>query len=215
MDQDPVALGSNVVKAAKNALTLRYSLLPYLYTLFYFAESRGDTVVRPVFFEFPNDTNTYGSISESQFMWGKAFMVIPVIKPKQTQVNAYFPSGRWYAYSLELNSKPLESKGQLLQLDAPLGVINTAIRGGHIIPMLPPKQTTTQMRKEKFSLIVALDHINSSSGHLYWDDGDSLDPIQTQRYSLISFKAKDVSFFDLMLGNIQNLFVFFLGNAFY
>ena len=199
IDQDPAALGLNVVKAVKNALGLRYSLLPYLYTLFYFAESRGDTVARPLFFEFPNDINTYGSISESQFMWGKAFMVIPVIKANKSIVSAYFPSGRWYPYNLDLSSKPIESKGQFIDLDAPVGKINTAIRGGHILATLPPKQTTTQMRKENFSLIVALDGNNTAHGHLYWDDGDSIDPVQTQRYSLISFVVKNVKYFTLMI----------------
>lgn len=32
-DQDPVALGPSVVSSAKYALSLRYSLLPYLYTV--------------------------------------------------------------------------------------------------------------------------------------------------------------------------------------
>ena len=192
MDQDPVALGTHVVSAAKNALSLRYSLLPYLYTLFYFAEAKGDTVARPVFFEFPKDDNTYGTISESQFMWGKALMIMPVIKESQTKVNAYFPSGRWYHYSLEVNSTPLESTGKFLELDAPLDKINTALRGGHIVPVLPPKQTTTQMRKEKFTLIVALDSSNTATGHLYWDDGDSIDPVQSEKYSLFSFEAKNV-----------------------
>ena len=179
------------MEAAKNALTIRYSLLPYLYTNFFFAAKDGQTVARPLFFEFPNDNNTYGEISESQFMWGNAFLVIPVIKPKEREVLAYFPSGVWFPYSLDLNEKKIESKGQFIKLDAPLTKVNTAIRGGHVVPILPPKQTTTEMRKEKFSLIVALNEKSTAFGHLYWDDGDSLDPIESQSYSLISFNIKN------------------------
>ena len=167
IDQDPVALGPAVVAAARNALRKRYSLLPYLYTLFYFAEAEGHTVARPLFFEFPTDVQTYGSASDTQFMWGSALMVIPVLKPNETKVKAYLPSGRWYPYELELNSKPIDSTGQYIDLEAPIGKINTLLRGGSVVPILPPKQTTTQMRVEKFALVVAQSDSGTASGHFY------------------------------------------------
>ena len=46
------ALGPDVVAAAKNALFVRYQLLPYYYTLFYNAHVYGNTVVRPLFHEY-------------------------------------------------------------------------------------------------------------------------------------------------------------------
>ncbi|CAL1275534.1 unnamed protein product [Larinioides sclopetarius] len=51
-DQDPVALGDEVVSASKRAVERRYALNPYLYTLFYRAHLEGSTVVRPLFHEF-------------------------------------------------------------------------------------------------------------------------------------------------------------------
>ena len=193
VDQDPVALGSTVVSAAKNALQLRYSLLPYLYTLFYWNELEGETVARPIFFDFPEDPNAYSSVSESQFMWGSALMVIPVLKPNQTSVNAYFPPGIWYPYTLELDEKPIDSSGQFVKLSAPIDKINTALRGGHIVPVLPPKQTTTEIRKEKFGLIVALDIQEKAVGGMFWDDGDSLDTVARNQYSTAFFQAQNVS----------------------
>jgi len=50
-DQDPVALGPLVIESAKKALLTRYSLLPYLYSLFWRAHIYGETVARPLFFE--------------------------------------------------------------------------------------------------------------------------------------------------------------------
>lgn len=56
--QEPYALGNTVLAAAKINLKLRYSLLKYFYTIF--VEKKGlGTIWRPLFFEFPLDSNTY------------------------------------------------------------------------------------------------------------------------------------------------------------
>ena len=45
-EQDPAFFGNNSAFAAKKVLEVRYSLLPYLYTLFYHAHVNGGTVIR-------------------------------------------------------------------------------------------------------------------------------------------------------------------------
>lgn len=51
-DQDPYSMGPLVIEAARTSLRMRYSLLPYLYTLFYRSHVFGETVARPLFFEY-------------------------------------------------------------------------------------------------------------------------------------------------------------------
>jgi len=46
------------------------------------------------------------------------------------------------------------------------------LRGGHIIPMQDPGLTTTESRKNPYSLIVALKS-DMASGSLYLDDGET------------------------------------------
>ena len=41
-----------MISAARNALNIRYEILPYYYTLFYKAHTRGNTVARPLFHEY-------------------------------------------------------------------------------------------------------------------------------------------------------------------
>jgi len=84
MDQDPASLGPVVIAAAKNSLEKRYALLPYLYTLFFKAHIYGDTVVRPLFFEFPNDAISYEI--ETQFLWGSGLMIVPTLYENATSV---------------------------------------------------------------------------------------------------------------------------------
>ena len=68
IEQDPGAFGPEVAESSKNALLIRYTLLPYLYTLFYHHNTRGDTVVRAFWHEFPLDAIAAGI--DRQFLWG-------------------------------------------------------------------------------------------------------------------------------------------------
>ena len=57
--QDPGYFGPGFAKNARTVLLVRYTLLPYLYTLFYKAHTTGATVVRPLMHEFTSDKNTW------------------------------------------------------------------------------------------------------------------------------------------------------------
>ncbi len=49
--QDPVAWGPEFAAISRDVLNIRYTLLPYLYTLMYEAQAHGNTVVRPLLHE--------------------------------------------------------------------------------------------------------------------------------------------------------------------
>ena len=75
----------SVAAISRKVLGIRYSLLPYYYTLFYKAHRSVDssnlpaaTVVRPLFFEFPTDANTYPI--DWQFMLGSGLLISPVLR---------------------------------------------------------------------------------------------------------------------------------------
>lgn len=105
-DQDPFAFGGTMMKTSMVALRFRYSVLKYYYFLFVKNKGKG-MVVRPLFFEFPDDENTYqDSVLEEEFLIGKDLLVTPVLKEDTHVINPYFPGKssknkvKWY----ELNS---------------------------------------------------------------------------------------------------------------
>ena len=51
-DQDPGVYSEEMKLSTRRVYSTRYRLLPYLYTLFYRAHTRGSTVVRPLFHEY-------------------------------------------------------------------------------------------------------------------------------------------------------------------
>ena len=185
-EQDPAFLGPDVVAATKNSLQIRYKFLSYLYTLFYKAHVHGDTVFRPLFFEFPTDETSYKI--EKQFLWGDALMFIPTLNEGATNVTGYIPPGRWYHYN---DYSVINSKGVYATYNSPLTSPPVIlIRGGKIISVQEPKMTTTETKQGNFSLIIALSENNLANGDLYWDDGESIDV--KSNYNLLKFSVNKV-----------------------
>ncbi|KVI05310.1 alpha-xylosidase 1-like [Cynara cardunculus var. scolymus] len=140
-----------VAKSARNALGMRYKLLPYLYTLTYEAHTTGAPIARPLFFSFPNIKELYGL--STQFLLGESLMVSPVLDQGQTNVSAMFPPGTWY--SLFDPSQAIVAKQlQTVTLDAPLHVINVHLYQNTILPMQRGGMISKDARMTPFTLIV-------------------------------------------------------------
>ncbi|XP_014903912.1 lysosomal alpha-glucosidase [Poecilia latipinna] len=182
--QEPFVFGQKAQAAMRSALNLRYSLLPFLYTLFHRAHTSADTVARPVFMEFPADPLC--QTTDQQFLWGSSLLISPVLEQGAVELSAYLPAGTWY--QLE-NGQPFHSNGQYVQLSAPLETINVHVREGHIIPQQEPALTTAASRENHFFLTVALSSGGWARGELFWDDGDSLRTFETQNYCYVNFTA--------------------------
>nr|XP_056710819.1 lysosomal alpha-glucosidase [Euleptes europaea] len=184
--QEPYSFSQGAQKAMRKALLLRYSLLPYLYTLFHKAHSAGETVARPLYLEFPEDPNTWNI--DRQLMWGAALLITPVLEAGKTKVSGYFPLGTWYN---PMAGSTIHSKGQWILLPAPLDTINVHIRAGYILPLQEPALTTTESRKKGMTLVVALTPEGVARGDLFWDDGEGLLTFEKGDYTQILFLARN------------------------
>ena len=194
IDQDPAVWVDRghpeVTKAALNSLRLRYQLLPYLYTLFYHAHNHGITIARPVFHEFPMDSNTF-TIDE-QFMLGTSVLISPFLYEKQTVVNAYLPYCVWYEVISNLKNVNKVKKintGHVTLTDNDAGVPPIHIRGGTILAMSSQSEhaNTDSVRQKPFDILVLPGEDGSASGDLFWDDGDSIDTIEKEQYNYFTF----------------------------
>uniref|UniRef100_A0A8D2KQH1 alpha-glucosidase n=1 Tax=Varanus komodoensis TaxID=61221 RepID=A0A8D2KQH1_VARKO len=167
--QDPVSFNSTFEDISRHVLSIRYRLLPYLYTLMHNAHADGSTVARPLLHEFVNDRTTWDIYK--QFLWGPALMISPVLEQGAVMVKAYVPDARWYDYH---TGKDIKVRKQFQDFQAPLGHINLHVRGGYILPWQVPDITTNASRLNPMGLTVALDDNGKARGQLYWDDGISI-----------------------------------------
>ena len=93
---EPVYFSEQTQDIVRRFMKLRYSLLPYIYTTATQASVRGYPIIRPLFFDFPDDTTSYNLAN--QYMFGPNMMVAPVIEKGQEEIEVYFPKTNWYNF---------------------------------------------------------------------------------------------------------------------
>ncbi|KAM5190698.1 maltase-glucoamylase [Callospermophilus lateralis] len=185
-DQDPASFGADslLMNSSRHYLNIRYTLLPYLYTLFYYAHSRGDTVARPLLHEFYEDSETWDV--HRQFLWGPGLLITPVLDEGAEKVTAYVPDAIWYDYE---TGGQLRWRKQKVEMEIPRDKIGLHLRGGYIFPTQQPSTTTTASRRNPLGLIIALDENKEATGKLFWDDGETKDTVANKVYLLCEFSA--------------------------
>ena len=78
-----------VTDAVRNAIALRYQLMPYLWTCFEQAAQKHVPIIRPTFFNFPDDLQCLEDSDE--FMLGQSILVSPVVTAGQREKRIYLP----------------------------------------------------------------------------------------------------------------------------
>jgi alpha-glucosidase len=159
-----------VAVAARKAITARYKLLDYFYTALYTQSVEGTPSLNPLWFIYPEDTNTYPI--EYQYFYGDALLISPVIEENATHVDMYLPNDIFYDF---WTYKPVKGHGKSVNLKGvEITDIPVHIRGGRIVPMrIESAMTTTELRNKDFDIVVAPGLDGRSRGQLYLDDGDS------------------------------------------
>lgn len=183
-----------VAAASRNALGLRYKLLPHLYSLMYRAHIDGSTVHNALWMHFPEDSNTV--YCDGQYMWSDSLLFTPVLEEHAVQVIGYFPKGKWYPLSVsgESDDRVVDAStgGMYVTLDTPLEVTNVHVRGGSVVVMQEAAMTTSSARRTPYTILVALDEKGRSSGALYLDDGISL---SLERRTFINYSFDKGTFY--------------------
>lgn len=160
-----------VADAARSAIDRRYKMLDYIYTALQKQSVDGTPILSPLFFMYPSDAATFGI--DTQFFYGSSVLVSPVTEADSTSVDIYLPDDLFYDYH---TAAPVRGNATTVSLsDIPYTSIPIHVCAGSIIPLrISSANTTTELRKKNFNVLVALDADHKASGSLYLDDGVSL-----------------------------------------
>lgn len=118
-------------------LRLRYTLMPYIYSLGWFTHQTGAPFLRALFMDFPHDDKVTNLVDE--YMFGPALLVAPVVEQGATTREVYLPAGTdWYNY---WTNEKLHG-GQTVTVKAPIETIPLFVKAGSILPMGAPVEST-------------------------------------------------------------------------
>jgi alpha-D-xyloside xylohydrolase len=176
--------------------SLRYRLLPYIYSLAWQVTHNGYTLMRPLVMDYRQD-DTARDIG-SQFMFGPALMVTPVTDPGVDSQRVYLPAGDWYNF---WTGEKLPG-GRFTTVPAPLETLPLVVRAGSIVPMGPYLEYSNQKPADPIELRV----YPGADGDftLYEDDGLTYD-YEKGAYATIPLHWNDAAH-TLTLGDRQGSF---------
>ena len=128
---------------------LRYSLMPYIYSLAGRIHFDDYTLMRPLPMDFADDHKVLNVSDE--YMFGPGLLVNPVCQYKATSRKVYFPKGAgWY----DIYNGAYLQGGQEITVDAPYERIPVYAKAGSIIPVGPDIEYAGQKEAEPITLVV-------------------------------------------------------------
>ncbi|NYF90217.1 glycoside hydrolase family 31 protein [Tunturiibacter empetritectus] len=129
--------GTEAQPILEKYLKLRYTLMPYIYSLGWFTHQTGAPFMRALFMDFPHD-NKISNITD-EYMFGPALLVAPVVEQGANTREVYLPDGAdWYNF---WTNERLHG-GQTLTANAPIDTIPLFVRAGSILPLGAPVEST-------------------------------------------------------------------------
>ncbi len=182
---EPVFQAYRTKLHAKNAIDLRYMMMPYNYTLAFQNSRTGKPLMAPLFFYEPDnkDLLTY----DSAYMWGDAFLVSPVRHPGAVYQEIYLPKGNNW---IDFTTNQLYQGGKTISYALSMNNIPVFVKGGSFIPMLPEPLNASEYDINNLEMHFYVDNnVSKSEYSLYNDDGLTADAFEKGMYEMLNFSA--------------------------
>ncbi|CRL04690.1 CLUMA_CG017754, isoform A [Clunio marinus] len=173
--REPYLLEGDSLAAVRDAIKIRYAMLPFWYTMFYEHERFGHPVMTPMLTNYPHDTRVFNL--DNQYMLSDVLLVRPVTSKNATEVEVRFPpvdgiTELWYDVTNYNKIENMAGGTNFYEVDRFKYPVFQ--RGGTIMPRKETERKSSMlMVDDPISLFVALDRNNEATGTLYIDDEKS------------------------------------------
>ena len=169
LHKEPWHFGPPYGDAIFAAIRLRYQLAPYIYAAARVAFDTGVSIVRPMYYHWPEHEEAYAY--PGQYMFGDDILVAPVTVPAGADGTAPFPvwlpPGLWYSRD---GAESFEG-GKVFSRSYTLGEIPIFVRPGSVVPLYP--EGLRDLATPPDCLILQVFPGEEGCTSLYDDDGTS------------------------------------------
>ena len=122
------SFGEQVYEICRNYIALRERMRDYTRSLMKEAHEKGTPIMRPLFYEFPEDKKAWEC--ETAYMFGPDILVSPVTDAGKTETEVYLPEGvQW----TDAWTKETYNGGQVIRVKAPLEQIPLFTKDGFVL----------------------------------------------------------------------------------
>lgn len=116
------------------ALRLRHSLIPYIYTMNYRSYAEGRALCEPLYYTCPKEKEAYAC--KNGYMFGSQLLVCPVTgkcdkHTKRAETAVYLPNGRWTNFF----TGEIYEGGKTVRVHSDLHTMPVFAKSGAIVPM--------------------------------------------------------------------------------
>ena len=182
---EPVFRNEKAKKSAKKSIELRYQLLPYNYNLAFENNQKGTPLMRPIFFEEDEEKLMTNS---STYLWGKDFLITPILKDSVNTKEIYFPkTANWFNFYT--GEKVEGGQNKIVKVEE--NYIPTYVRSGAFILMSDLVQTTDDYEADKLELHYYFDIFKKESERQFYnDDGVTANAFEKGIYEILAFESE-------------------------
>jgi oligosaccharide 4-alpha-D-glucosyltransferase len=184
---EPVFQKESTKARAKQAIDLRYRLLPYIYNMAWENSRTGKPLMIPLF--FIEDQNPALLTYDKAYMWGDAFLVSPVKEPGIREQTLYLPKGNTWT---DFNTGKVYTGGTDITVPLSIDYIPVFVKGGSFVPMSIKAAGTAGYSLDEFDLHYYADSLVPESKYrLYNDDGETPDAQEKGLFEKMEFSASE------------------------
>jgi len=122
--------------------------MPYIYAQAVRSSAEGHPMMRPLFFEFPDDPTSW--LIDDQYFFGEALLVAPLFETGSTGRRVYLPPGTWIDYQ----TGRVYEGGRWHEIKAGPVPIVVLVRDHTVLPHIALAQSTMEMDWSRLELQV-------------------------------------------------------------
>lgn len=182
---EPIFYSEETQRIIRNAIKLRYRLMPYIYNLAYQNTVYGRPIVKP--FIYYHNEEKFKNYSDAYY-FGEQIIAAPVIEPGQSEKNVLLPTGLWY----DFYSNDVYNGNNEVKMDISLDHFPVFVKSGAFIPMLNEYYSTDDYPDDVFYIHYYPAEINATSTYdLFEDDGYNAKNLEEGNYQITHFQSSN------------------------